>query len=159
MQIFLTDIMNVNALKRILEEMLREFKGLPFIFTIRTKNEGGKLDISPEEYIKINQMVCESNTADMIDIELNVGEDFIGQIIKVAHDNQVKVVISKHDFENTPTHIEIVSTLMKMQNLGGDIAKMAVMPKSKRDLLTLLSATEEMFTGLCKNSNRNYVYG
>jgi len=147
---FFDDIMNVNSLKRILEEMLREFKGLPFIFTIRTKNEGGRLDISPEEYIKINQMVCESNTADMIDIELNVGEEFIGKIIKVAHENQVKVVISKHDFENTPTHIEIVSTLMKMQNLGGDIAKMAVMPKSKRDLLTLLSATEEMFTNFAK---------
>ena len=31
-----------------------------------------------------------------------------------------------------------------MQELGADIPKIAVMPQSKRDVLTLLAATEEM---------------
>ena len=33
-----------------------------------------------------------------------------------------------------------------MQDLGADIPKIAVMPQSKADVLTLLSATEEMAT-------------
>ena len=31
-----------------------------------------------------------------------------------------------------------------MQDMGADIPKMAVMPQTKKDVLTLLSATEEM---------------
>lgn len=31
-----------------------------------------------------------------------------------------------------------------MQELGADIPKIAVMPQSRKDVLTLLSATEEM---------------
>ena len=31
-----------------------------------------------------------------------------------------------------------------MQDMGADIPKIAVMPQSKRDVLTLLAATEEM---------------
>ncbi len=33
-----------------------------------------------------------------------------------------------------------------MQDMGADIPKIAVMPQSKRDVLTLLCATEEMVT-------------
>ena len=34
--------------------------------------------------------------------------------------------------------------MRKMQELGADISKIAVMPQSTEDVLTLLSATEEM---------------
>ena len=36
--------------------------------------------------------------------------------------------------------------LRKMQELGADIPKIAVMPQSAKDVLTLLSATDEMVT-------------
>ena len=39
---------------------------------------------------------------------------------------------------------EIVSRLRKMQDLGADIQKIAVMPQNRKDVLTLLAATEEM---------------
>lgn len=56
----------------------------------------------------------------------------------------MKVVASNHDFHKTPSQDEIVSRLCKMQELGADIPKIAVMPQNKKDVLTLLSATEEM---------------
>lgn len=56
----------------------------------------------------------------------------------------VKVVASNHDFDRTPEKDEIVSRLRKMQDLGADIPKIAVMPNNKKDVLVLLSATEEM---------------
>lgn len=39
---------------------------------------------------------------------------------------------------------DILQRLCKMQDMGADIPKIAVMPQSKKDVLTLLSATEEM---------------
>lgn len=58
----------------------------------------------------------------------------------------VKVVASNHDFERTPDKDEIVSRLCIMQELGADLPKIAVMPADKKDVLTLLAATEEMAT-------------
>lgn len=54
------------------------------------------------------------------------------------------VISSNHDFNKTPSKDEIVSRLVKMKNLGGDIVKIAVMPNNTADVLDLLSATEEM---------------
>ena len=54
------------------------------------------------------------------------------------------VIVSSHDFEKTPPKEELVSRMEKMQRLGADIAKVAVMPRSGEDVLTLLSATLEM---------------
>ena len=62
----------------------------------------------------------------------------------MAREHNVKVVASNHDFEKTPGKKELIDRLCHMQNLGADILKIAVMPKDKKDVLTLLSATEEM---------------
>ncbi|MBA5819331.1 type I 3-dehydroquinate dehydratase, partial [Escherichia coli] len=58
-----------------------------------------------------------------------------------AHKNNVKVVMSNHDFDKTPAKEEIVSRLTRMEALGEDLPKIAVMPKSAGDVLTLLDAT------------------
>lgn len=52
--------------------------------------------------------------------------------------------MSNHDFHKTPAAEEIVQRLRKMQELGADIPKIALMPQNKADVLTLLSATLEM---------------
>ena len=67
-------------------------------------------------------------------------------VVETAHANGVKVIASNHDFHKTPAKEEIVSRLRKMQDLGADIPKIAVMPQNKKDVLTLLAATEEMTT-------------
>ena len=48
---------------------------------------------------------------------------------------------SNHDFDKTPEDEEIRTRLVKMQSLGGDIAKMAVMPQCNADVLRLMSVT------------------
>lgn len=47
-------------------------------------------------------------------------------------------------FIKRPLTEEIVQRLRKMQELGADIPKIAVMPQTKADVLTLLTATVEM---------------
>ena len=65
-------------------------------------------------------------------------------MIQEAHSYGVKVIASNHDFDATPEKDEIVRRLRMMQDYGADIPKMAVMPRNKQDVLTLLSATLEM---------------
>ena len=54
---------------------------------------------------------------------------------------------SNHDFAGTPARDEIVARLLAMQRLGADICKIATMPHSPADVLTLLDATRIMAEG------------
>lgn len=117
---------------------------IPLLFTFRTAREGGEKDISPETYAALNTAVAQSGFADLIDIEVFTGDEIVTQLIETAHQAGVKVIASNHDFHKTPEKDELIRRLCKMQDLGADIPKIAVMPQSRQDVLTLLAATLEM---------------
>ena len=128
-------------------KMLREALGeTPILFTFRTAKEGGEKAINTETYVALNQRIAKTGLVDLVDMEAFTGDEAVKQVIETAHACGVKVVASNHDFDKTPDKEELVSRLRKMQNLGADIPKIAVMPQNKKDVLTLLAATEEMAT-------------
>lgn len=122
-------------------KILRE---TPLIFTFRSRKEGGEKEISLDYYFELNKAVVETGLVDLIDIELFNEESKVREIIELAHNNNMFVIISNHDFEKTPAKEEIISRLKKAQDLGGDLPKIAVMPKSTADVITLLDATMTM---------------
>lgn len=135
------EMQKVVALSKELREILGD---LPILFTFRTKAEGGEKELNPRAYKMLNCMMIESGNIDLVDVEVFMaGGDSI-DIIETAHEHNVKVVGSNHEFAMTPDKDEIVRRLCYMQNLGVDISKIAVMPQRKKDVLTLLEATEEM---------------
>lgn len=124
---------------------LRDILGdIPLLFTFRTENEGGVHFMDSPSYAALNKAVAVSGLADLIDVEIFTGDIVVSDIISAIHKGDTKVVGSNHHFDKTPSHDEIISRLRKMQDMGADIPKIAVMPQSKRDVLTLLAATEEM---------------
>jgi 3-dehydroquinate dehydratase-1 len=112
------------------------------LFTIRTAGEGGEADITAEDYFFINRMVADSKMADLIDIEAFIAEgtDLVSEFIRYAHAAEQMVVLSNHDFEKTPAVEEMVSKYDCMNELEGDIIKLAVMPHSEDDVAALLEA-------------------
>ena len=126
---------------------LRETLGeMPILMTFRTSKEGGEKAIDDETYAEINIKAAKTGLVDLVDVEIFTGDEVVEKIIDGAHEAGVKVVASNHDFDKTPDKDDIVGRLCKMQELGADIPKIAVMPQSKKDVLTLLTATEEMAT-------------
>ena len=63
------------------------------------------------------------------------------ELVQYAHKKGVRVIMSEHHFDETPSREDMQETLEKMEILGADLPKLAVMPESKEDLLTLLEAT------------------
>ena len=125
--------------------ILRNILGeMPLLFTFRTAGEGGEREADEEEYLKLNLAAAKSGLIDLIDVELFTGDRVVKKVIETARENGVKTVVSSHDFNRTPPGEEIIARMRKMQDLGADIPKIAVMPRSRRDVLTLLAATEEM---------------
>lgn len=127
----------LRALRNILGEM-------PVLFTFRTAEEGGEKAIDKEIYVELNRRAVQTGMIDLVDIEESAGDDAVKEIIETARESGVKAVVSNHDFQKTPSREEILSRLRKMQEMGADIAKIAVMPRSRKDVLTLLAATEEI---------------
>ena len=124
---------------------LREVLGeTPILFTFRTSKEGGEKSIETETYVELNQNAAKTGLVDLVDVEAFTGDEVVKDIIEGAHAHGVKVVASNHDFDKTPDKDDIVGRLVKMQELGADIPKIAVMPQCKKDVLTLLEATREM---------------
>ncbi len=58
--------------------------------------------------------------------------------------------MSNHDFDKTPAEDDIVGRLTSMVEYGADVAKMAVMPNSVQDVITLLEATHRASLSLSK---------
>lgn len=135
------DFAQVYEVLRLLRYELGE---VPILFTFRSSKEGGERCIDTDTYVGINKKVAATGLADLIDIELFTGDDIVKDVIGLAHVNDVKVIVSNHDFHKTPAKEELIGRLCKMQDLGADISKIAVMPQSKRDVLVLLETTYEM---------------
>ncbi len=127
--------------------LLQEALGdIPLLVTFRTAKEGGEKEIATDVYAQLMKDICASGKADMIDVEVFLGDEVVKDIIAAAHADNVKVVASNHEWISTPAQSEIVSRLRKMQDLGADIPKIAVTPTCRKDVITLLAATEEMAT-------------
>ena len=114
------------------------------LFTCRTAAEGGQAAIGDEAYGDLCVAVAQSGTADLIDVEYQRRAAVVGRVIGAAQASGVRVIASNHEFAGTPARDEIIARLVAMQRLGADICKIATMPHSPADVLTLLDATRVM---------------
>ena len=138
------NVFDFAALEDVMKGLREVLGDMPILMAIRTSKEGGEKAIEDEVYADINIRAAQTGYVDMVDVEVFTGDEIVKKIIDGAHAAGVKVVASNHDFFKTPDKDDIVGRLRKMQDLGADIPKIAVMPQNKKDVLTLLAATEEM---------------
>ena len=129
-----------------LQKLRVALKNKLLLVTFRTKDEGGEVFLAHQEYLEFINTVIDTDCADLIDIEFFTAGNDIRELIGNAHSSGAVVVCSSHDFQKTPDKSELVSRMVKMQQVGADLPKVAVMPHDNADVLTLLSATIEMKT-------------
>ncbi|HFC0087394.1 TPA: type I 3-dehydroquinate dehydratase, partial [Neisseria gonorrhoeae] len=98
---------------------------------------------SDDYYFELLDALIESRLPDIIDIELFSGETAVRRAVANAQKNGIAALLCNHEFHRTPPQEEIVCRLKQMEDCGADICKIAVMPQSSEDVLTLLSATLE----------------
>lgn len=141
---FFEEVEKVSKVLGALTEIRAILSEIPLVFTFRTAKEGGEKQLRQEEYKALYKAVLAARMVDIIDLELFTSEEDVKELIELAHSQQVYVIVSNHDFQKTPSKDEIISRLRKAQEIGGDLPKIAVMPNSPEDVLTLLAATLEM---------------
>jgi 3-dehydroquinate dehydratase I len=116
--------------------------GIPILFTRRSSREGGEpISLTEDRVVGLYRSVCESGHVDLVDFEMGNDAGHVREVREFSRAAGIQLVLSFHDFQRTPPVESIVERFAQAQELGADVAKVAVMPQSMGDVLTLLAAT------------------
>lgn len=141
---FCSDVNDVVAMKRNACALRQAAGDTPLLFTFRSTGQGGQAELSVPDYAALTEAMIRCGAFDLVDVESWIGEDQVRALAQAARTCGVRVIVSHHDFEGTPSKEWMVDEMRRMQDWGADIPKIAVMAQGPADALTLLQATEEM---------------
>ena len=141
---------DISASLEALNALKAAMGSTPLIFTCRIHAEGGLRKMSQETRLKLITAAIESGGVEIVDVEMRNEPAFIEKVKKTAQACGTRLILSYHNFDDTPDEAFIHDKLVSAQDMGADIAKLAVMPKDYADVLTLLGATLKARTGVVK---------
>jgi 3-dehydroquinate dehydratase-1 len=136
---------NIGNLAEVLEvaRHIKEAAGqIPILFSCRSASEGGEnTPLDAAGVVRLLSALCESRLVDLVDYELANPPEMRECVRKASRANGVALILSYHNFRTTPDAAALAATFADAERCGADIAKVAVMPGSPEDVLTLLGAT------------------
>ncbi|NLM42439.1 MAG: type I 3-dehydroquinate dehydratase [Clostridiales bacterium] len=138
---YFESIKDFSKVNHILKIIRIKTDDIPIILTCRSHEEGGYKNIDDEVKLKLFEGAIKSGYVDAIDIELAFGKEKIEHIKSLATKKGVKLILSYHNFVETPSEEFMMRKIKEEITYGADIPKIAVMPKEQGDVLKLLSVT------------------
>lgn len=115
---------------------------LPILFTRRAQREGGQpIPLDEPAVVALYEAVIASGQVDLVDFEMDNDAAHLARVRERARAAGKPLVLSFHDFQRTPDDAQLAARFAQAQALGGDVAKVAVMPQSLEDVHRLLGAT------------------
>ncbi|MBD3228550.1 MAG: type I 3-dehydroquinate dehydratase [Candidatus Lokiarchaeota archaeon] len=132
----------LNSIKKF--EALTNFQ-VPMILTCRKKSEGGKANIKENLRIKILHKIIDLKPS-YIDLEFSIDNSSLEKLINRAHDNDVEVILSYHNFERTESMAEIENLINSMNKMECNVLKIVMMAKTIYDnniAFNLLKKTDQ----------------
>ncbi|KAJ4956139.1 hypothetical protein NE237_012922 [Protea cynaroides] len=120
-------------------EILIKQSPLPTLFTYRPKWEGGQYEGDETRRLDALKLAMELG-ADYIDVELQVAHEFISSIHGRKPQN-FKVIVSSHNYQNTPSVENIANLVARIQATGADIVKIATTALDITDVARVFQIT------------------
>lgn len=113
----------------------------PLLFTNRPKWEGGLFD-GPEELRIATLVEAVKENCAYVDLELLAPESSHQELLKTLQGSETRLILSWHNFQETPGREELVGRMAMMQDKGADIGKIVTMAHSHHDVLRVLQLQE-----------------
>ncbi|HHA9755736.1 TPA: type I 3-dehydroquinate dehydratase [Streptococcus pneumoniae] len=141
------DYLPKEAILQVAPAIFEKFVGRELVFTLRTRSEGGEIDLSPEEYIHLIKEVAQFYQPDYIDFEYYSYKDVFEEMLDFPN-----LVLSYHNFQETPENM--MEILSELTILNPKLVKVAVMAHTEQDVLDLMNYTRGFKT---LNPEQEYV--
>ncbi len=122
-----------------LRAISKNFK-IPAIFTLRSKEEGGKNNFPFAKKLKLLKKAIDLNF-EYVDIELKFLEKLGKNVPDLKGKSRTKIILSFHNLKGTETLEGLRRIKKRMLNLKPDVIKIAVFSKSEKtnqDILKLI---------------------
>lgn len=139
---FYEDLQNTEKMKTTIHVLSDILGQMPLLFTIRTRKEGGNVEICTSDYIRKNMEAAGTGKLDLADVEVCEDTEDKKKLIKDMQDMGVKVIASFHDFEKTEDREALKKRFCILDETGADILKVAEMPKEFEDTAALMQITK-----------------
>ncbi|KAL4564851.1 hypothetical protein LXL04_028924 [Taraxacum kok-saghyz] len=120
-------------------QTLVKLSPLPTLFTYRPTWEGGQYSGDEESRLDALRLAMELG-ADHIDVELQAVDDF-NNLIKGDKPTKCKLIVSSHNYENTPSVEELGNLVARIQSTGADIVKFATTAVDITDVARVFQIT------------------
>jgi len=140
---FFDEINDTNEVLSLAGQIADKTGDTPTIFTLRSSSEGGNHipGFSQEDAFKLIAAVSKHTDMEYVDYELSNPPEQIEKLREITAANGTKIIASFHDFTLTPDKETLFKKLVEAKQYSADVAKIAVMPNSLDDVLTLLGVT------------------
>jgi len=119
--------------------------GKPLIATVRSKDEGGAVQIDDDKRYEIFKNVAP--LVEAADVELSSG-DLLKRVFPIYKGENRLTIASCHNFDHTPPESRLEEIVLSGKSRGADIVKIAVKANCKQDLIDLV-----LFTARHKDKN------
>lgn len=119
-------------------QSVKDAYGKPLLATVRSKEEGGAIEIDDDKRYEIYKEV--TPLVDAIDIELRSSK-LLKRVLPICKERGKLVIASYHNNNETPADAALEKLLLEGKEIGADIVKIAVTANSKEDLGRLISFT------------------
>lgn len=114
--------------------IFEKFAGRELIFTLRTKAEGGKIELSDEDYVALIKEVSSLYQPDYVDFEYFSHREVFETMLDFPN-----LVLSYHNFEKMPENM--MEILSELTSLAPKVVKVAAMTHSEQEVLDLMNYT------------------
>ena len=141
------DFLPKDAILQVAPAIFEKFAGRELVFTLRTRPEGGQIELSSEEYVQMIKEVAQLYQPDYIDFEYFSYKDVFDQMLDFPN-----LVLSYHNFQETPENL--MEILSELTSLNPKVVKIAVMANTEQDVLDLMNFTRGFKT---LNPEQEYV--
>ena len=113
----------------------------PLLFTNRPVWEGGQFSGDEDQRVGALLEAVAENSA-YVDLELLASEETHQRMRMALQESKTKLILSWHNFTDTPTREELVGRMALMQDNGADIGKIITTAHTHQDVLRVLQLQE-----------------
>lgn len=119
-------------------DTVKRFGQFPTIATIRTATEGGQWDGTDRDRLALFRAVLPH--VDGVDVELS-SRTIVHAVVEEARAQGKVVIISNHNFDETPSSEELNDMATSAKALGADVVKLSAFAHSPEDIQRLAAFT------------------
>ena len=141
------DFLPKGAILQVAPAIFEKFAGRELLFTLRTRAEGGEIDLDSTEYVQIIKDVAQLYQPEYIDFEYFSHKDVFEEMLDFPN-----LVLSYHNFQETPENM--MEILSELTSLTPKVVKVSVMAHTEQDVLDLMNFTRGFKT---LNPEQEYV--